>query len=112
MVSRDLSKSVNPSSGVAAALEAAAFCGPVDEAFHIIAVLPGKMKKLAGREVGSFFSQERFKAPTHVWTLPRIEPIAPGRVPVILQCPEHFLRNGRLSPALVVKTLVAGKRRG
>src|SRR6266850_4491993 len=88
-----------PGSGVATALEAAPLGSPVYKAFHIVAVLPGKVEELAGSQVGGFFSQERFKAPAQVWTLPRFKPIAPGRVPVILHCLEHFLRNGRNSPS-------------
>src|ERR1700674_256016 len=88
-----------PGSGVATALEAAPLRSPVYETFHIVAVLPGKVKELAGSQVGGFFSQERFKAPTQVWTLPRFKPISPGRIPVILHCLEHLLRNGRNSPS-------------
>src|SRR5713101_9190511 len=87
-----------PGSGVAA-LEAAPLRGLIHEAFHIVAVLPGKVEKLAGRQVGGLFAQERFKAPTDVRTLPRVEPVAPRRVPVIVKRLEHLLRNGRNSPS-------------
>jgi hypothetical protein len=34
---------------MAAALEAAAFRGPVHEPFHVVAILPGEMEKLYSR---------------------------------------------------------------
>src|SRR6266850_469041 len=86
-----------PGSGVVTALEAAPLRSPVNKAFHVVAILPGKVKELAGSQVGGFFSQERFKAPPQVWTLPRFKSIAPSRVPVILHCLEHLLRNGRIA---------------
>src|SRR6266481_6342483 len=84
-------------SGVAAALEALSLRGPIHEPLHMVAVFPGEVKKLASRQIGRFFSKERFKAPADVRTLPRPESIAPGCVPVILHCLEHFLRNGRIA---------------
>src|SRR6266852_8992418 len=84
---------------MASVLVAAPLRRPIHEAFHIVAVLPGKVEKLAGRQVGGLFAQERFKAPTYVRTPPRVEPVAPRRVPVIVKRLEHLLRNGRNSPS-------------
>src|SRR6266852_169175 len=84
---------------MASVLVAAPLRRPIHEAFHIVAVLPGKVEKLAGRQVGGLFAQECFKAPTDVRTVPRIEPVAPRRVPVIVKRLEHLLRNGRNSPS-------------
>src|SRR5260370_6867111 len=81
------------------------------KAFHVVAVLPSEVKELAGRQIGDFFSEERLKAPANVGTLPRFEPITPSRIPVILHGLEHFLRHGRIRPALAAKTLVFGRRR-
>jgi hypothetical protein len=86
-------------SGVAPALEPASLRGPVHEAFHMVAVFPGKMKELAGRQIGALFAEERFKPPAQVGAFPWIEAIAPGRIPVIVKCLEHLLRNGRNSPS-------------
>src|SRR5260370_15947758 len=86
-----------PVSGVAATLEAAAFRGPVHEAFHVVAILPGEMEKLAGGQVGGFFSQERFEPPPHIGAFPRLESIAPSCIPVVPKCLEHFLRAGRIA---------------
>src|SRR6266849_2439479 len=84
---------------MASVLVAAPLRRPIHEAFHIVAVLPGKVEKLAGRQVGGLFAQESLKAPTNVRTLPRVKPVAPRCVPVIVKCLEHFLRNGRNSPS-------------
>src|SRR5713226_8035627 len=98
-------------SGVAPALEPLSFRGPIHKPFHVVAVLPGKVKELAGRQIGGFFPEERLKAPANVGTLPRVESITTSCIPVVLHCLEHFLRNGRIRPALFVKTLVFGRRR-
>ena len=45
-----------PGSGVATALEAASLRSPVYKAFHIVAVLPGKVEELASRQVGGLFA--------------------------------------------------------
>jgi hypothetical protein len=84
-------------SGVAAALEALSLRGPIHKPLHVVAVLPGEVKKLASRQVGGFFSKERLKTPANVWTFPRPESIAPSRVPVVLHGLEHFLRNGQIA---------------
>ncbi len=96
---------------MAAALVSLSFRGPIHKPFHVVAVLPGEVKELAGREVGGFFPEERLKAPANVGTLPRFESITSSRVPVVLHCLEHFLRIGRIRPALAAKTLVFGRRR-
>jgi len=96
---------------VATALVSLSFRGPIHKPLHVVAVLPSEVKELAGRQIGGFFSEERLKAPANVGTLPRFEPITPSRIPVILHGLEHFLRNGRIRPALAAKTLVFGRRR-
>ena len=96
---------------MAAALEALSLRGPIHKAFHVVAVFPGEMKKLAGGHVGGFLAKEGLKPPADVWALPWFKPIAPSCIPVVLQCLEHFLRNGQNRPALFVKTLVLGRRR-
>src|SRR5258708_7646690 len=73
-------------SGVAPAVEALSFRCPIHKPFHVVAVLPGKMKELAGRQIGGLLPKECLKAPTDVGTFPRIESIASSRIPVILQC--------------------------
>ena len=98
-------------SGVATALEALSFRGPIYKPFHVVAVLPGKMKELAGGQIGRFFPEECLKAPADVRTLPRIESVSPSRIPVVLQCLDHFLAQWANRPALFVKTLVFGRRR-
>jgi hypothetical protein len=97
---------------VAAALEALPLRGPIHKALHVVTILPGQVKKFPGGHVGGLFSEESLKAPTDVRTLPRFEAITASSVPVILNCLEHFLRNGQIRPALFVKTLVFGRRRG
>jgi len=82
---------------VAAALEALPLRGPIHKTFHVVAVFPGEVKKLAGRQIGSFSAEESLKAPSNVGALPGIESITAGRIPVVLQCLEHFLRNGRIA---------------
>src|SRR5260370_6939339 len=84
-------------SGVGAALERVPLWGPIQKQVHMVPVFPGEVKKLASRQIGGFFSKERFKTPANVRTFPRPESIAPGCVPVILHCLEHFLRNGRIA---------------
>lgn len=74
-----------------AALDAAALVGPVDETLHVLAVFPGEMKKFAWSHVRRFFSEECFKPPAYVRTLPGFQAIAAGRVPVVVQGPKHFL---------------------
>ena len=96
---------------MAAALEALSFRGPIHKPFHVVAVLPSEVKELAGRKIGGFVSEERLKAPANVGTLPGFESVAPSSIPVILHGLEHFLRNGRIRPALAAKTLVFGRRR-
>src|SRR6267143_83498 len=88
-----------PGSGVATALEAASLRSPVYKAFHIVAVLPGKVKELAGSQVGGLFAQESFKAPPDIRAPPRVESVASRCVPVIVKRLEHLLRNGRNSPS-------------
>src|SRR6267143_2916388 len=88
-----------PGSGVATALEAASLRSPVYKAFHIVAVLPGNVKELAGSQVGGLFAQESFKAPPDIRTPPRVESVASRCVPVIVKRLEHLLRNGRNSPS-------------
>src|SRR5229473_7155308 len=83
-------------SGVAA-LEALSFRRPIHKPLHVVAVLPGKVKKLSGGQISGFVPEKSLKAPPHIWAFPRIESIAPSRIPVILQCLEHFLRNGRIA---------------
>src|SRR6266481_551934 len=85
------------SSGVAPALKAASFRGPVHETFHMVAVLPGEVKKFPGRQIGRFFPEKSLKAPPHIGTFPWLETIAPSGIPVVVQCLEHFLRNGRIA---------------
>src|SRR5215472_18054356 len=77
---------------VAAALEAAAFGGPVHEPLHVFAVFPGQVEELAWSQIGRFFSKKSLKPPAHVGTLPRFQPVTAGCIPVILQRLEHALR--------------------
>jgi hypothetical protein len=107
----NLSKGRVATSGVAAALEALAFGGPIDEALHVVAVLPGQVEKLAGGQIGRFFAEEGLKTPTDIGTLPRTETITASRIPVILHCLEHFLAQWANRPALFAKTLIFGRRR-
>src|SRR5882762_6659621 len=86
-------------SGVAAALEAAPLRSPVYKAFHIVAVLPGKVEELASRQVGGLFAEESFKPPPDIRTPPGVESVASGCVPIVVKCLEHLLRNGRNSPS-------------
>src|SRR5712664_2106926 len=76
-------------SSVATALEPLPFRGPIHKAFHVVAILPGKVKELARSQIGSFFSEERLKAPANVRTLPGVESVAASCIPVILHCLEH-----------------------
>jgi hypothetical protein len=97
---------------VAPPLETVSFGGPIDEAFHMVTVLPGEVEELGGGQIGRFFSKERLKPPTDVRTFPRPESIAPSRIPVVMHCLEHFLAQWANRPALIVKTLIFGRRRG
>jgi hypothetical protein len=97
-------------SSVAPALKALSFRGPIHKTFHVVAVLPGKVKKLPGRQIGGLVPEERLKPPTNVRAFPRIESIAPRCIPVILHCLEHFLAQWANRPALIVKTLIFGRR--
>ena len=78
-------------------LEAAPLRGPVDKPLHVFAVFPGEMEKLARGQVGRFFSKKRLKTPAHVRTLPRLQAITSGGVPIVAQRPKQFLslRHGR-----------------
>jgi hypothetical protein len=96
---------------VATALETLSFRGPIHKPLHVVAVLPGKMKELAGGQIGGLIPEERLKPPTDIRTLPRIESIAPSRIPVVLHRLEHFLAQWANRPALIVKTLIFGRRR-
>jgi len=93
------------------ALVSLPFRGPIHKPFHVVAVLPGKMKELAGRQIGGLISKKRLKPPTDIGALPRIESIAPSRIPVVLHRLEHFLAQWANRPALIVKTLIFGRRR-
>jgi hypothetical protein len=97
-------------SGVAAALDALPFCGPIHKPFHVFAVLPGKVKKLAGGQIGRFFAEEGLKTPADIGTFPRIESVTSSCIPVILHCLEHFLAPWANRPALFAKTLIFGRR--
>jgi len=96
---------------VATALESLPFRGPVNKAFHVVAILPGKVKELARSQIGSFFSEEGLKAPANVRALPGVESVAASCIPVVLHCLEHILAQWANRPALVVKTLIFGRRR-
>src|SRR5260370_38744811 len=69
------------------------------------------MKELAGGQIGGFFPEERLKAPADIRAFPWLESITPSRIPVVLQCLEHFLAQWANRPALFAKTLVFGRRR-
>ena len=84
-------------SGVVPALEELSLRGPIHKPFHVVAVLPSKTKEFPGGQIGRFFPEKCLKAPTDVGALPRIESIAPSCIPVVLQCLEHFVRNGRIA---------------
>src|SRR5438552_16591270 len=71
-------------SGVAPALDAISFRGPIHKSFHVLAVLPGEMKKLAGRQIRGFLPEERLKPPRDVRSFPRPAPMTPGRIAVVL----------------------------
>jgi len=79
------------------ALKAASFRGPVHEAFHMLAVLPGEVKEFPGGKIGGFFPEKSLKAPSHIGAFPRLESISPSSTPVILQRLNHLLRNGRIA---------------
>src|SRR5437660_3174066 len=98
-------------SGVPSALEAISFRGPIHKPFHVFAVFPGKMKKLAGRQIRGFLPEERLKPPADVRTFPRPESIAPSCIPVVLHRLEHFLRHGRMAQ-LSSSRLASSRRSG
>src|SRR5260370_3133408 len=83
-------------SGVAPALEALSFRRPIHKPLHVVAVLPGKGKKLSGGQISGFFPEKSLQPPTHIRTFPRLESIAPSRIPLILQLLEHFLPTRRI----------------
>ena len=97
---------IRKESGVAAALKALTFGGPVHEALHVIAVFPGKPKELAGGQIGGFSSKKGLKTPTYVRTGPGFKPIAASRIPVVQQRLEHILAQWAKCPALDFKTLL------
>jgi hypothetical protein len=78
----------------ALALESLTLCGPIYEPLHVVAVFPGKMKKLLGRQIGRFFAEKRFEAPPQIRTFPGIQSITASRIPIVLQCLKHFCAMG------------------
>jgi hypothetical protein len=79
---------------VAPPLESLPFRSPVHEPVHMFAIFPGKVKKLAGRQVGRFLAEKGLEAPAHIGTFPGIQPVTSRGIPVVLQCLKHLLRNG------------------
>src|ERR1700740_613034 len=77
-------------SSVAAAPEALPFRGPIHKPLHVIAVLPGKTKELARRQISRFLPEKCLKAPANVRALPGLESIAASGIPVILHGLKHF----------------------
>src|SRR5713226_9695128 len=100
VVKRGRAADSKAASGVAAALEAASFRGPVYKPLHVFAVFPGQLKKFARGQVVRFFSKKRLKPPPHIRTIPWFQPIAPGRIPVVAQCLKHCLAPRANRPAL------------
>ena len=72
-----------------AALDAAAFVGPVEETFELGAVFPGQFEEFGGGHIGGFGAEEGFKAPTEIGAVPGIEAIALGRQPVVAEKLPH-----------------------
>lgn len=59
-------------SGVAPPLEALPLRGPIHKPLHVVAVFPGEVKKLPGRQVGCFFAEKGLEAPPNIRTFPGI----------------------------------------
>jgi hypothetical protein len=82
-------------------LGAASRGGPVCERFQIVAILPGKAKKLSGVQMFSFFAKEGFKAPLNIGAFPGLQAVARRSEPIKLKEMPHeivgyqFCRTGR-----------------
>jgi hypothetical protein len=70
-------------------LRVAAFGGPVRERVQAVAVLPGKLEKLAGIQIRGFWAEESLEAPLDVGAIPGMKPVAAGGEPVELEEAPH-----------------------
>jgi hypothetical protein len=80
-----------------AALCAAALGGPIDEAFELRAVFPGKLEKLAGVQVRGFLAEESLKAPAQVRAFPWIQAITSSGNPVVTKVFKHRACKGGMA---------------
>src|SRR6201999_4141234 len=72
-----------------AALDLAAFGGPVEEAFHLVAIFPAEFEEFGGGHIGGFGAEEGFEAPAKIGAVPGIEAIALGGEPVVAEKLPH-----------------------
>ena len=73
----------------------AAFGGPVEEAFHLVAVFPAEFEEFGGGHVSGFGAEVGFKAPAEIGAVPGIEAIALGGEPVVAEkLPHSFVSSG------------------
>ena len=82
----------HPNAGlVFAALDLAAFGGPVEEAFHLVAIFPAEFEEFGGGHIGGFGAEEGFEAPAKIGAVPGIEAIALGGEPVVAEKLPHSI---------------------
>jgi hypothetical protein len=77
-----------------AALDVAAFGGPIEEAFHLVAVFPAQFEELGCGHVGGFGAEVGFEAPAKIGTIPGVEAVALGRQPVVAEKLPHSIGCG------------------
>jgi hypothetical protein len=72
-------------------LGATAITHPLNEVFHLGAVLPGEAEKFACIQRRGFWTEKRLKAPSYIGAVPRVQSIAASNDPVIAQSLKHPL---------------------
>jgi hypothetical protein len=72
-----------------AALDAAALCGPIDEALQLVAMPPTELQEFSGVEIRGFLTKKGFQTPLDVGATPRCEAIAARGDPIITERSNH-----------------------
>ena len=72
-----------------AALDAAALCGPIDEALQLVAIAPAELEEFSGVEIRGFLTKKGFQAPLDIRATPRCEAIAARGDPIITERSNH-----------------------
>jgi hypothetical protein len=72
-------------------LKSAALSGPINEAFHLIAVFPHEVKEFGGIQSGGFGTEKGLEPPAQIWGVPRIQAITASNDPVVTQHLPHLV---------------------